>query len=200
VANIFSEAEAIAAVDKALSALEDERARERVLTWANAKYGASQLAPASGRVAVPSPTDVASTAAEHHDWPLALPAQLWLKRNGIALDGRLAQVFSLNQSEVDLIADEIPGTSARARTRNVVLLRGACANLVSGEFRFDDESLRTTCRHYNAYDQANFSKHLRSMSDEVTGTRDAGYTLTAKGQRAAAELIKYMIGAVSTGT
>lgn len=190
----LSEADAIAAIDRALSALDDVAARRRVLSWANDKFGNRAMsAPA-----VPSPIDVPHEVdgpATADDWApsLSSPAHLWLRRNSIPVDDRLARIFSIDQPQVDLIAAEIPGQSTKARMRALFLLRGACAYLTSGEFRFSDDVVRETCRQYGAYDSSNFSMYLRSFNDEVAGSRDSGYSLTARGQRAAADLIKQML-------
>jgi hypothetical protein len=174
----ITEADAIAAVDRALSALEDDRARERVLAWALSKYGPSRAA-VGPPVAVPGALSMSAVPADIlSSDQLSGAAQLWLRRNAIPVDDRLARIFSLDQTEIDLIAHDVPSGS-------VFLLRGACSYLATGEFRFADEQVRTACRHYNAYHQANFANYLKSFSDEIAGNKDTGYTLTAKGQRGA---------------
>jgi hypothetical protein len=186
--NPTTEVEALTVIDDALTKLEDPEARDRVLRWAVAKFGGSgaQAAPAT----------VANTRGTQ---PMALepsgisgPAALWLRRNGIETDQALAMIFSLDQQELDVIASEVPGANLKGRMRSVLLLRGVCSFLRNGEFKFSDDVLRDTCKHYNAYDKNNFAKYLSGMNDEIVGNRESGYALTPKGQKAAADLVKSM--------
>lgn len=190
----MSEVEVLAAIDAALSSLTDVDARHRVLSWAVAKYGPIAVLQRSTRPSDPEnvarASDGAVSAPRSGIHPLA---QQWLKRNGIAADERLSAVVSIDHAEVDITVDDLPDTTAKARMRSVFLLRGIAAYLATGDWRFDDSSARRTCRHYNAYDPSNFSSYLRDLSIEVMGDKETGYTLTARGQKAAAELLRALV-------
>lgn len=116
-------------------------------------------------------------------------AQKWIKRNGLT-NMHLEPLFSLGVDEIDLVAKSVPGKSKPERVRSVLLLQGIASYLSTGAARVPDEKLREACRHYNAYDATNFSKHLKAVSAEATGSRESGYTLTSRGLAAATEMIK----------
>lgn len=123
--------------------------------------------------------------------PIALK---WMRRNGLT-SAQLSTLFSLGVDEIDLVATSIPGKSKVARVRSVMLLKGIAAYLGSGAARVSDDKLREACAHYDAYDRTNFTKHLKAIAAEATGTRESGYTLTARGIAQATELLKQMLRA-----
>jgi hypothetical protein len=116
-------------------------------------------------------------------------ARKWMARNGLRPE-QLYQLFSLAGDEIDLIAKEVPGKSKRERMRSVFLLKGVAAYLDGGAARFSYQQIKEACLHYDAFDAANFSTHLKSLSAEVSGGKDAGYTLTARGLAGATEMVK----------
>jgi len=120
-------------------------------------------------------------------------AQKWLKRNGLRAE-QLNTIFSLGGDEIDLVANKVPGKSTRARMRNVFLLKGVAAYLGGGAPRFTHDKVRETCGHYAAYDSPNFSKNVKEFAPEVAGSKESGYTLTARGLANAADLLKEMLG------
>jgi len=116
----------------------------------------------------------------------------WMKRSG--LDSKiLGSLFSLGIDEIDLVAKSVPGKNKKERMRNVVLLKGIAAYLGSGVARVSYEQLKEACLHYDAYDGANFASYLKSFAAEVGGTKESGFTLTARGLTAATDLIKQML-------
>ena len=50
--------------------------------------------------------------------------------------------------------------------------------------------VKEACLHYDAFDNSNFASYLKSFAAEVSGTKESGYTLTARGLTAATDLIK----------
>jgi hypothetical protein len=119
-------------------------------------------------------------------------ASKWIKRSG--LDSKsLQKLFSLGIDEIDLIAQAIPGSNKKERMRNVLLLKGVAAYLGSGVPRVNYEQLKEACLHYKAYDGTNFAAYLKSFASEVTGSKEVGFTLTARGLTAATELVKKML-------
>lgn len=119
-------------------------------------------------------------------------AKKWMARNGLQTE-RLSAVFSLGVDEIDLIAQTVPGKSKRERTRSVFLLKGVAAYLGTGAARFTHQQVKEACLHYDAYDAANFATRVKSLASEVSGTKETGYVLTARGLANATEMIKAMV-------
>jgi hypothetical protein len=116
-------------------------------------------------------------------------AKKWIIRNGIETS-RLSKVFSIGHDEIDLIAKSVPGAKKKDRMHNVFLLKGVASYLSSGTARFTHEQLKEACLHYDAYDVSNFAAYYKTMSGDVSGSKESGYTLTARGLSSATELIK----------
>jgi hypothetical protein len=116
----------------------------------------------------------------------------WLKRSDIELS-KLQRLFSLGIEEIDLVARKVPGISKRERLRNVILLKGVAAYLSAGTPRISSDQLKEASLHYNAYDVANHARYLKEFAADVGGTKEAGYTLTARGLTAATELLKELL-------
>lgn len=143
------------------------------------------LAPASAS------TEVAS--ADEFEGINAV-ALKWMRRSGLNPTS-LQTLFSLGVDEIDLVAKKVPGESKKEKMHNVLLLKGIAAYLGTGAARVTYEQVKEACIHYAAYDMANFASYLKSFAGEVSGTKEAGFTLTARGIAAATELIKKMLGA-----
>jgi hypothetical protein len=120
-------------------------------------------------------------------------AQRWIQRNGLRAE-QLSSIFSLGGDEIDLVANKVPGKSSRAKMRSVFLLKGVAAYLGGGAARFAHDKVKETCVHYDAYDSANFAKHLKEFAPEISGSKESGYTLTARGLANAAGIVKEMLG------
>ncbi|MEA2239505.1 MAG: hypothetical protein QOC81_4229 [Thermoanaerobaculia bacterium] len=135
-----------------------------------------------------------SDAAEGDLEGISPVAVRWMKRNSL-MSSQLSSLFSLGVDEIDLVAKAVPGKSIRERLHSVVLLTGVASYLSSGAARMTDDKVREASRHYDAYDGANFATTLKSLGSEVTGTKEAGYTLTARGLTAATELVRQIITA-----
>lgn len=118
-------------------------------------------------------------------------ARKWIQRND--LDRKfLTTIFSIGGEEIDLIAKAIPGKSKRQRMREIILLKGIAAYLGSGVARVTHEAVKEACSHYSALDGPNFATYMKEFSAEVSGGKEAGYTLSARGLASGAELIKEM--------
>lgn len=120
-------------------------------------------------------------------------AQRWIQRNGLRAE-QLSSIFSLGGDEIDLVANKVPGGSSKARMRSVLLLKGVAAYLGGGAARFTHDKVKETCVHYDAYDSANFATYLKKLVAEVSGSKESGYTLTARGLANAVVLVKEMLG------
>ena len=121
-------------------------------------------------------------------------AHKWMKRSGLTAE-MLAPFFSLGLSEIDLIANGVPGGSKKEKFKSVLLLKGIASYLGSGVARVNFDDLKQVASHYDAYDAPNFAINMKSFSKEVNGSKEAGFTLTPSGLTEAAELIGEMIAA-----
>ena len=122
--------------------------------------------------------------------PVALK---WMQRNGFTVE-QLSHLFSLGTDEIDLVAKSVPGKSKSQRARNVTILKGIAAYLSTGAARITAEQIKEACLHYDAFDSPNHAKNLRGMSTELSGTKESGYTLAARGLTAGTELIREVLG------
>lgn len=118
-------------------------------------------------------------------------AKKWMARNGLEPNA-LSKIFSLGVDEIDLIAKTVPGKNKKERMHSVFLLKGVAAYLGAGAARFTHEQIKETCLHYDAFDAANFAVYYRSLSADVSGTKDTGYALTPRGLASATEVVKGM--------
>lgn len=113
----------------------------------------------------------------------------WIKRNSID-PVKLQDVFSLGIDEIDLVAKSIPGTNKKDKMRNVLLLQAVAEYLGSGTAKVSHEKLKEAWLHYGAYDSSNAAAHLKSWETEVSGSKEAGFTLTSRGLSSATDLVK----------
>jgi hypothetical protein len=195
---------AMTAVHAALKGLEPE-VQTRVLNYVASKLKlASPTAEQERRKRhEPEPADNADDADEsqaednenatEETGGISPAAKRWLTRNGLK-PNQISSVFSIGGDEIDLIAETVPGKSKAGRMRNVFLLKGVAAYLGTGAARFTHEQVKEACLHYDAFDYANFASHIKDLSSEVSGSKDAGYVLTARGLAAATKLVKEMAG------
>jgi hypothetical protein len=139
----------------------------------------------------PSPGE-ASAITDQQDGDLdgiSPVAKRWMARNDLT-SARLSAVFSLGVDEIDLIAKVVPGKKKTQRMRSVFLLKGLAAYLGTGVARFTHEQLKEACLHYDAFDATNFAANFKSIASEVSGGKETGYTLTARGLASATEMAK----------
>lgn len=115
----------------------------------------------------------------------------WMRRNGLAVDD-LSPIFSIGGEEIDLVLRKVPGESKSKRMRSVFLLKGLAAYLASGAPRFSHADVKETCLHYDAFDATNFAQNFKGLASEVSGSKETGYTLTARGLTSAADIVKQL--------
>jgi hypothetical protein len=195
--DIKAELVAMEAVHAALKELEPE-IQKRVLNWVATTLNIDYSTRASSVPRREEHEDGgrpdASPETEREDTSGILDgispvAKKWITRNGLQPE-RLSTIFSLGGEEVDLIANTVPGKKKKERMRSVFLLKGVAAYLGTGAARFTHEQMKEACLHYDAFDAGNFAVHLKSLSGEVAGTKDTGYTLTPRGIANATEMVK----------
>ena len=119
-------------------------------------------------------------------------AKRWMKRNDLTTKA-LSNIFSLGVDEIDLIAKAVPGKNKKDRMHSVFLLKGVAAYLGTGAARFTHEQVKEACLHYDAYDATNFATYLKSLTREVSGSKDTGYTLTAVGLSSATQMVQKLM-------
>lgn len=194
---------AVSAIYAALKDL-DPAAQNRALRYAAEMLGLNLIS--SDRPSIATESNENLTERTHIETPTVLPASQaseeteginavalkWLKRSGIELT-KLQELFSLGIDEIDLVAKNVPGTSKRERLKNVLLLKGIAAYLSSGTPRVSAQQLKEASLHYGAYDVANHARYLSQFSAEAGGTKETGYTLTARGITTATELVKSLL-------
>ena len=204
---------ALSSVCSALSGLETE-SQQRIVDYVVRRFGliipgprANAAAPAGNQSYEALATPPTETPPTEHQPPgqidvtddtdgISPVAIKWMQRNGLTVD-QLGHVFSLGTDEIDLVAKSIPGTSKRERTNNVTILKGIAAYLSTGAASITAEQIKDACLHYDAYDSPNHAKYLRRMSTELSGSKESGFKLTARGLTAGTELIRKILGIVS---
>jgi hypothetical protein len=198
---------AISAVYVALKDLDND-ARNRVLNYVSSKFGLqgsgtfqheredspnpnSNILPQSNAETLPV-YELTPHYSDELDG-ISPAGRKWITRSGIS-PSKLMTIFSLGIDEIDLISKSVPGSKKSQRMRSAFLLKGLAAYLGTGTARFSHEQIKETCLHYDAWDTGNFAVIYKSMAADVSGGKDTGYTLTAKGISEATNLVKSMIG------
>jgi hypothetical protein len=69
-------------------------------------------------------------------------------------------------------------------------MAGLAALFSSGEASFSDDAARNVCTHFGCYDQRNHSTYVKALGNNVTGSKSAGWKLTAPGLTAIANRVK----------
>jgi hypothetical protein len=194
----------IGAIGTVYSALRDldGSAQQRVIDYVRRKLNVPGTAndahddhrdESSGAVETEREPESSAEAVEDDLEGVSPVARKWMRRNALSAS-KLSEIFSLGGDEIDLVVKKVPGTSNKARAHNVFLLKGIAAYLAGGAARFTHEQVKETCLHYDAYDSTNFSKYVKDFSADVSGTKESGYTLTARGLVAATAVVREMIG------
>lgn len=194
------ELEALGTVFSALKQLDTE-SQARVLDYVSLKLGLG------GRKTVAPPEHSTGAGTDEARSPTAAPtagvdadevdglegispvARKWMARNKLSAE-QLSKLYSLGVDEIDLVTNSVPGKNKKDRMRSVFLLKGVAAYLSTGAARVSHEQVKEACLHYDAYDSSNFASYLRRMASEIGGTKEAGYTLTARGLTSATEIVK----------
>lgn len=199
--NANIEISAIGTVYEALKSLE-EKAQRRVLDYVANMLGLGSALPPPARTndnefpgnldtesaSVDAKSDALESSVDGAEGisPIALK---WMKRSGLSTKD-LAKLFSLGGDEIDLVAKDVPGKSVKGRARNVILLKGMAAYLGAGAARITHDQIKEACIHYKAFDSTNFATHLKSIAAEVSGNKESGFSLTARGMASATEVIQ----------
>ena len=113
----------------------------------------------------------------------------WIRAHGLSKE-QIEAAFHLDNGSVELILGSAIGRSGRERTINTYVLTGAAALLATGAPDCADDVARGNCIRFGCYDKNNHPKFLRDLGNRITGSKKAGWKLTAPGLNAAASLLK----------
>jgi len=111
----------------------------------------------------------------------------WIRRSKLTVPS-IEQIFHIDDAGANLISTR--GKGKREQTINTYLLTGVCSLLHSGKSDFSDETARQNCVSLGCYDMKNHSKTLGEFENKITGSKKAGWKLTAPGLIAAAALLR----------
>ena len=138
-----------------------------------------------------TPATSGKAAAEASDDSASLPsaAQLWMKKNSLDMD-TLEHYFHFDGGSVTPIELPANGSGKREKTIHTYLLTGVASLLSSGDSSFADETARKLCEHFGCYDSPNHASYLKKFGNQITGSKSAGWKLTAPGLSAAALSLK----------
>jgi hypothetical protein len=130
---------------------------------------------------------------EHHSEKAAdsLPprAKSWAKQNGVSY-GQLEQVFQIEGQDVEIIGSDVPGNNSKDKTHGAYVLAGIAALLANGEPKFDDEAGRSLCKSLGCFNEANHSAYMKDKGNDISGSKEKGWALTAPGLKRGATIIK----------
>lgn len=155
--------------------------RVRVIQAAMALLG-EQAAPLS------KGTKVAAPPAG--DWSDVAPAAVtWLSKNGLTRQ-EIEQWFHLEADKTTALALAGNATNRSEQAINTYLMLGFAAFLARGDSSFTDRDARDLCEHFGCYDESNHAKIFREFGNRVTGSKTAGWKLTAPGLAAVATLLR----------
>jgi hypothetical protein len=116
---------------------------------------------------------------------LPAKARTWMRQNSVS-DEQLSHVFH----GTDIIANVMPGTSKKEKTRSTYILTGIGQLIQTGEPQFSDETARHACKTHGCYDETNHSTTIKDRGNSFTGSKKTGWTLTTPGLKTGAELVK----------
>jgi hypothetical protein len=121
-------------------------------------------------------------------------ASVWMKQNGITSD-ELEQIFHIQDGTVELIAPNVPGNNDKDRTINTYVLCGILKLLQSGSPEFDDGTAKDLCKKLSCLNSKHHAEYIAGRGNELTGSKEKGWTLTSPGLRRGAELVKGLVSA-----
>lgn len=177
-------ATAMSKVIEVLTPLESDQ-RKRVIQAAFALLGEESTPKAFGS------ESSKKTASADEDAIEGVPqaASVWLAKAKITKD-QLEQHLHFDGGQVKVIS--LPGNATKRidQVLHTYLMQGLASFLATGDPSFSDKDARELCEHFGCYDHTNHAKYVKEFGNKVTGSKSAGWKLTAPGLMAAADLIK----------
>ncbi|MGD9689481.1 MAG: hypothetical protein AB7K52_07255 [Phycisphaerales bacterium] len=170
-----------------LEGLKSDEERERAFAGARAVLGMAGAIPASSAVGGQSASESSSHDGAAIDG-IASHGMTWVKRSGLS-QGDIEKYFHIDGGKVTLIGEAI-GKGKREQSINTYLLTGVASLLETGRAEFTDQTARDYCTQLGCYDPANHSATLSQFGNRITGSKAAGWKLTAPGLSVAAAMLK----------
>jgi hypothetical protein len=115
----------------------------------------------------------------------------WMKQSKLSAD-QLGHVFHIAGEDVQIIAHEVPGDNLRDRVVNTYVLMGLRELIRTGEPRFDEDTAKAECERLGTHGKTNHAAYAKSGGNLLAGSAKSGWTLTAPGLKAGAELVKQL--------
>ena len=112
--------------------------------------------------------------------------------------GSYPHVYSIEDTEVTLLLNEIPGTSNREQTVNLAVLY-LYGKTFAGIEEVSADELRDIAKEYGVFDASNFSGNLKSDKRVLHITKQSSHTYTIKLTRPGRERAKEVIRQLENG-
>lgn len=120
---------------------------------------------------------------------LSEQGRAWADRNDIS-DDDLEHWYYFDGGTAKLLACPANVSKRSQQAIDTYLLHGLGVFLSSGEDTFSDRDARDLCEHLGCYDPTNHAKVYKAFGNKLTGSKSAGWKLTAPGRATAAALVK----------
>jgi len=92
-----------------------------------------------------------------------------------------------------VIASDIPGKNKKEKNLNAYLLTGIGQYISTGDTSFDDKTARALCTTFACYDSTNHAVYMKGKGNELTGSKENDWKVTAPGLKKGALLVKDII-------
>lgn len=161
--------------------------RARIVNAVFALLGDPVLGGSRGREV---PLGIEEPHAQHPETATFLGPRAtgWARQHKLTRE-HLESVYYFHDGDVEIHINSVPGESKREQTRNCYLLVGLRVFLASDSMSFSENEAIGLCKHTQAYDKNNHTKHRNGLGNLVNGSKERGFELAGPGLRAAGELV-----------
>ena len=138
--------------------------------------------------------DADSTAEDITQSDIHVRAKKFLEKYGVGI-GDINQIFYKEGTELLPLVDDLQTTKLAESQVRIALLQSLKSGLLTGEFAFDGEAVRTECQERKCYDRANFAKNFKNNASLFEGFEsydksEPTVKLSEAGRKQLAALIK----------
>ncbi|MCC7432017.1 hypothetical protein IT412_00670 [Candidatus Peregrinibacteria bacterium] len=119
-------------------------------------------------------------------------AVAWMDQNQLTLDN-LQEIFQIEPEKIEVIASDVPGKNKKEKTLNSYVLTGISKFISTGDSSFDDKLARELCTVMACYDNTNHAAYMKGKGNELAGSKDTGWKLTAPGLKKGAQIIRELL-------
>lgn len=158
--------------------------RQRIFNAVAAMCGDANVSMLPG-----APARIAQHVPDLAQADLPMKAARWLSSQNLSREA-LDAFIHIDGANSELIAVTIPGGSKREQMINCYLLCGITQLMKTGEASFQDEDALALCKKYKCHDVANHATYRKQIGNYLAGDKQRGFTLSAPGLKAAADLIR----------